>query len=130
MFGRHGGGPAPQIIRAMENLKLALRLRRAQSPLAVEQVADREPLRRSRQKLGEELIGAAGEPPNHCNMINCPSRHLRTPLAFGLGSLLCCEAMVCRLPQSAADCPPDFHSSHHRALQIAVCPIVARCSQR
>lgn len=36
---RHGGGPAPQIIRAMENLKLALRLRLSQGPLAAEQVA-------------------------------------------------------------------------------------------
>ena len=36
---RHGGGPAPQIVRAMENLKLALRLRLAQGPLAAEQVA-------------------------------------------------------------------------------------------
>lgn len=30
---RHGGGPAPQIIRAMENLKLALRLRMGRGPL-------------------------------------------------------------------------------------------------
>ena len=30
---RHGGGPAPQIVRAMENLKLALRLRLSQGPL-------------------------------------------------------------------------------------------------
>jgi DNA-binding PadR family transcriptional regulator len=36
---RHGGGPAPQIVRAMENLKLALRLRLSQGPLGVEQVA-------------------------------------------------------------------------------------------
>jgi DNA-binding PadR family transcriptional regulator len=36
---RHGGGPAPQILRAMENLKLALRLRLSQGPLSVEQVA-------------------------------------------------------------------------------------------
>jgi DNA-binding PadR family transcriptional regulator len=36
---RHGGGPAPQIVRAMENLKLALRLRLAQGPLGAEQVA-------------------------------------------------------------------------------------------
>jgi hypothetical protein len=34
----HGGGPAPQILRAMENLKLALRLRLARSPLGEEQV--------------------------------------------------------------------------------------------
>jgi hypothetical protein len=39
MLGRHGGGPAPQIVRAMENLKLALRLRLSQGPLAAEQVA-------------------------------------------------------------------------------------------
>jgi hypothetical protein len=39
MLGRHGGGPAPQIVRAMENLKLALRLRLAQGPLGAEQVA-------------------------------------------------------------------------------------------
>jgi hypothetical protein len=36
MHARHGGGPAPQIVRAME---LALRLRLAQGPLAAEQVA-------------------------------------------------------------------------------------------
>jgi DNA-binding PadR family transcriptional regulator len=36
---RHGGGPAPQILRAMENLKLALRLRLSQGPLTGEQVA-------------------------------------------------------------------------------------------
>lgn len=36
---RHGGGPAPQILRAMENLKLALRLRLSQGPLSKEQVA-------------------------------------------------------------------------------------------
>ena len=29
----HGGGPAPQIVRAVENLKLALRLRQARGPL-------------------------------------------------------------------------------------------------
>ena len=34
----HGGGPAPQILRAMENLKLALRLRLARGPLSEEQV--------------------------------------------------------------------------------------------
>ena len=33
----HGGGPAPQILRAMENLKLALRLRLARGPLRAEQ---------------------------------------------------------------------------------------------
>jgi hypothetical protein len=31
---RFGGGPAPQIIRAMENLKLALRLRMGRGPLS------------------------------------------------------------------------------------------------
>jgi DNA-binding PadR family transcriptional regulator len=36
---RHGGGPAPQILRAMENLKLSLRLRLSQGPLSAEQVA-------------------------------------------------------------------------------------------
>jgi len=36
---RHGGGPAPQILRAMENLKLALRLRLSQGPLNAEQVS-------------------------------------------------------------------------------------------
>ena len=35
---RHGGGPAPQIIRAMENLKLALRLRMGRGPLTAEQL--------------------------------------------------------------------------------------------
>jgi DNA-binding PadR family transcriptional regulator len=35
---RHGGGPAPQIIRAMENLKLALRLRVSRGPLTPEQL--------------------------------------------------------------------------------------------
>ncbi len=34
----HGGGPAPALIRAMENLKLALRLRQAQGPLTEDQV--------------------------------------------------------------------------------------------
>jgi DNA-binding PadR family transcriptional regulator len=33
----HGGGPAPQIMRAMENLRLALRLRLARGPLTEEQ---------------------------------------------------------------------------------------------
>jgi DNA-binding PadR family transcriptional regulator len=36
---RHGGGPAPQILRAMENLRLALRLRLSQGPLSTEQIA-------------------------------------------------------------------------------------------
>jgi DNA-binding PadR family transcriptional regulator len=35
---RHGGGPAPQILRAMENLKLALRLRLSQGPLSGERI--------------------------------------------------------------------------------------------
>jgi len=34
----HGGGTAPQILRAMENLKLALRLRLARGPLSDEQI--------------------------------------------------------------------------------------------
>ena len=34
----HGGGPAPQILRAMENLKLALRLRLGRGPLDAAQV--------------------------------------------------------------------------------------------
>ena len=33
----HGGGPAPQVVRAMENLKLALRLRLSRGPLSEEQ---------------------------------------------------------------------------------------------
>jgi DNA-binding PadR family transcriptional regulator len=35
---RHGGGPAPQVIRAMENLKTALRLRMGRGPLTPEQL--------------------------------------------------------------------------------------------
>ncbi len=34
----HGSGRAPQIVRAMENLRMALRLRMAQGPLSAEQV--------------------------------------------------------------------------------------------
>jgi DNA-binding PadR family transcriptional regulator len=34
----HGGGPAPQVIRAMENLKMALRLRHGRGPLSQEQL--------------------------------------------------------------------------------------------
>ncbi len=34
----HGGEPAPQILRAMENLRLALRLRLSRGPLAEEQI--------------------------------------------------------------------------------------------
>lgn len=34
----HGGGPAPEIIRGMENLKLALRLRQSRGPLSEEQL--------------------------------------------------------------------------------------------
>jgi len=34
----HGGGPAPQIVRAMHNLRLALRLRLARGPLSEAQV--------------------------------------------------------------------------------------------
>ncbi len=33
----HGGGPAPQVLRAMENLKLALRMRLSQGSLGAEQ---------------------------------------------------------------------------------------------
>lgn len=33
----HGGGPAPQVMRAMENLKLALRLRLGRGPLSEDQ---------------------------------------------------------------------------------------------
>jgi DNA-binding PadR family transcriptional regulator len=36
---RHGGGAAPQILRATENLKLALRLRLSEGPLSAEQIA-------------------------------------------------------------------------------------------
>jgi len=34
----HGGGPAPQILRAMENLRLALRLRLSRGPLSEDQI--------------------------------------------------------------------------------------------
>jgi len=34
----HGGGPAPQLVRAVENLKLALRLRQQGGPLTEEQL--------------------------------------------------------------------------------------------
>ncbi len=34
----HGGGPAPQILRAMENLRTALRLRMTRGPLGDEQI--------------------------------------------------------------------------------------------
>jgi len=34
----HGGGPAPQILRAMENLRLALRLRISRGPLSEDQI--------------------------------------------------------------------------------------------
>jgi DNA-binding PadR family transcriptional regulator len=34
----HGGGPAPQLIRAIENFKLALRLRQRRGPLTAEQL--------------------------------------------------------------------------------------------
>jgi DNA-binding PadR family transcriptional regulator len=36
---RHGGGPAPQILRAMENLRTSLRLRLSRGPLSAEQSA-------------------------------------------------------------------------------------------
>jgi DNA-binding PadR family transcriptional regulator len=35
---RHGGGPAPQVVRAMENLKTALRLRMGRGPLTEAQL--------------------------------------------------------------------------------------------
>jgi len=35
---QHGGGPAPQLIRAIENFKLALRLRQRRGPLTAEQL--------------------------------------------------------------------------------------------
>jgi DNA-binding PadR family transcriptional regulator len=45
IFGRmqeanaaQGGGPSPQILRAMENLKMAIRLRLSQGPLSEEQI--------------------------------------------------------------------------------------------
>jgi DNA-binding PadR family transcriptional regulator len=34
----HGGGPAPQIVRAMQNLRLALRMRLARGPLSEAQI--------------------------------------------------------------------------------------------
>ena len=36
----HGGGPAPEILRARVNLKMALRLREARGPLTEQQVRD------------------------------------------------------------------------------------------
>jgi DNA-binding PadR family transcriptional regulator len=36
---RHGGGPAPQILRAMENLRTALKVRLSRGPLSAEQLA-------------------------------------------------------------------------------------------
>src|ERR1700752_918314 len=36
----HGGGPAPEILRARENLKLALQLREARGPLTDQQIRD------------------------------------------------------------------------------------------
>ena len=36
----HGGGPAPEILRARVNLKLALRLREARGPLTAQQIRD------------------------------------------------------------------------------------------
>jgi hypothetical protein len=32
-----GDGPAPQVVRAMENLRLALRMRMSRGPLSIEQ---------------------------------------------------------------------------------------------
>ena len=46
-----GGGPAPQILRAMENLRVALRLRLARGPLSEEQV----------RKIAAALDEAAGK---------------------------------------------------------------------
>ncbi len=37
---RHGGGPAPQVVRAMENLRTALRLRLSRGPLSDQQVME------------------------------------------------------------------------------------------
>lgn len=37
---KHGGGPAPEIMRARENLKMALRLREARGPLTEQQIRD------------------------------------------------------------------------------------------
>ena len=36
----HGGGPAPEILRARKNLKMALRLRESRGPLTEQQVRD------------------------------------------------------------------------------------------
>jgi hypothetical protein len=36
----HGGGPAPEILRARVNLRLALRLREARGPLTEQQIRD------------------------------------------------------------------------------------------
>jgi DNA-binding PadR family transcriptional regulator len=36
----HSGGPAPEIMRARENLKLALRLREGRGPLTEQQIRD------------------------------------------------------------------------------------------
>ena len=47
----HGDGPAPQIIRATENLKLALRLRMSRGPLSEDQI----------RAIAETLDRAAGE---------------------------------------------------------------------
>jgi DNA-binding PadR family transcriptional regulator len=38
IYAQQGGGPAPQIVRAMENLRTALKLRLAQGPLNPEQI--------------------------------------------------------------------------------------------
>jgi DNA-binding PadR family transcriptional regulator len=38
IHARHGGGPAPQVLRASENLKVALRLRLARGPLREEEI--------------------------------------------------------------------------------------------
>ena len=55
-----GGGPAPQLIRAMENLKLALRLRQARGPLSEEQINAASP-RRSTPRRSPSSAADAGE---------------------------------------------------------------------
>ena len=50
----------PQIVRAMENLKLALRLRLSRPARRGAGSKDLEPPRRSRQRSGGELARAAG----------------------------------------------------------------------
>ncbi len=40
IHARHGGGPAPQIVRATENLKTSLRLRLSRGPLSAEELSE------------------------------------------------------------------------------------------